>query len=115
VAHRSGRRRLTLLRGSGAIALGDVVDPLVTELDAARQRKGCAATPAAAPGAPADARRGLVARCGPADASVLAALGGEADSGPRSATGCQRRRLRPPRHVDRLIRDRYALPTIAID
>jgi hypothetical protein len=113
--------RLTLLRGSGAIALGDVVDPRVAELDGAR---------AHAKGLRGDARRQILERLRALDSALvgavrarldpqaLAALDGEAESElkafrdrmPEEAYAAARAAC-----VERLIRDRHALPTIALE
>jgi hypothetical protein len=113
--------RLTLLRASGGMTLGEVVDPMVAELDAARQT---------AKGLRGESRRVLLDRLRALDGALLAAvrmrieggtltaLGEEADSELRSF----RDRMPADAYaaarvacVDRLIRDRYALPSVALE
>ena len=113
--------RLTLLRGSGAIALGDVVDPLVAEIDASRQH---------VKGLRGDARRQLLDRLrtldaalvaavrAKLDASALATLEGEAGSELKAFRDRMPAEAFAAAHtacVDRLIRDRYSLPAIALE
>ena len=113
--------RLTALRASSGANLGDVVDPLVTELDAAR---------AGAKGLRGDARRQLLERLQAldlrlltatrerVDAATLAGLATEADAEltpfrdrmPADAYARARAAC-----VDRLIRDRFALPVVAFE
>jgi hypothetical protein len=113
--------RLTALRASSGANLGDVVDPLVAEVDAAR---------AGAKGLRGDARRQLVDRLSALDArlltaarerldaSTLAELAAEAD------TELAPFRTRMPADayarahaacIDRLIRDRLSLPVVAFE
>jgi hypothetical protein len=113
--------RLTLLRGSGTFALGEAVDPLVTELDAAR---------AHAKGLRGDARRQLLERLRALDAGLVAAVRARVDPQALAALDAEAvSELRAFRDrmpveafaaaraacVDRLIRDRYSLPTISLE
>jgi hypothetical protein len=113
--------RLTILRGSGGLALGDVVDPLVAEIDAAKT---------GAKGLRGEPRRQLVERLrvldallidgvrARVDAATLSALAAEADAElhafrdrmPAEAYAAARSAC-----VDRLLRDRYALPVVALE
>jgi hypothetical protein len=113
--------RLTVLRASGGAVLGDLVDPLVAELDAAR---------AGAKGLRGEARREFLDRLGALDARLLASvrerveaatltgLAAEADAElvpfrdrmPADAYGRARDAC-----IDRLIRDRFSLPVVAFE
>ncbi len=86
--------RLTLLRASGALVLGDVVDPMVAELDAARQT---------AKGLRGDARRALLERLRALDAALVTAVRDRLDAGP----ACRPRR-RGRRRIARLSRSHAA-------
>jgi hypothetical protein len=112
--------RLTALRSSGA-ALGDVVDPLIAELDAAN---------ASAKGLRGEARRQLVARLQALDAALLSAVRGRLDPPTLSALGAEadtelapfRSRMAADAYdraraacVDRLVRDRFSLPVVAFE
>ena len=113
--------RLTALRGSGGLALGDVVDPMVAELDAARQT---------AKGLRGDARRALLDRLRTLDAALVTAVRDRLDAGTRTGLAGEaddelrafRDRMPPEAYadaraacVDRLIRDRYGLPVVALE
>ena len=113
--------RLTLLRASGGLALSDIVDPLVAELDAARQ---------GAKGLRGEARRALLERLRSLDAELVAAVRGrlEADVHTRLAEEAdaelQAFRDRMPAEayagartacIDRLVRDRYGLPVVTLE
>jgi hypothetical protein len=113
--------RLTALRASSGANLGDVADPLVTELDAAR---------AAAKGLRGDARRQLLERLQVLDARLLTAARERVDAATLAGLGTEanselapfRDRMPPDAYarahdacVDRLIRDRLALPVIAFE
>jgi hypothetical protein len=112
--------RLTALRGSGA-NLGDVVDPIVTEVDAAR---------GGAKGLRGDARRQLLDRLQSLDARLLTATRERVDAGTLAGLATEAdAELAPFRDrmpaeayarahtacVDRLIRDRFTLPVIAFE
>jgi hypothetical protein len=113
--------RLTVLRAGGGLSLADVVDPIVTELDTARQ---------GAKGLRGDARKQVVERLRTLDASLLTAVRGRLDSATVAAIGADadselrafRDRMPPEAFasartacVDRLIRERYLLPTITLE
>jgi len=113
--------RLTVLRGSGGLVLSDVVDPMVAELDAARQT---------AKGLRGEARRVLLERLRALDAALVAAVRDRLDAGTRAGLTEEaddelrafRDRMPPDAYadalaacVDRLIRDRYGLPVVALE
>jgi hypothetical protein len=113
--------RLTLLRGSGGLPLSDVVDPMVTELEAARL---------ASKGVRGEARRALLDRLRALDAALVSAARDRlpADTlagltaGAESELRAFRDRMPADAYdtarsacVDRLIRDRYSLPTLALE
>jgi hypothetical protein len=113
--------RLTALRASGGANLGDVVDPLVTELDAAR---------AGAKGLRGDARRHLLERLQALDAGLLSATRERVDAATLAGFATEAdSELAPFRDrmpadayararaacVDRLIRDRFSLPVVAFE
>ena len=113
--------RLTALRASGGLELGEVVDPVVSELDGVR---------AGAKGLRGEARRRLLDRLraldvqlleatrSRVDAPTLAALGAEAeaelaafrDRMPAAAYAGAREAC-----LDRLLRDRFKLPVVALE
>jgi hypothetical protein len=112
--------RLTALRGSSA-NLGEVVDPIVAEVDAAR---------GGAKGLRGDARRQLLDRLQALDARLLAATRERVDAVSLSGLATEAdAELAPFRDrmpaeayarahaacVDRLIRDRFTLPVIAFE
>jgi hypothetical protein len=112
--------RLTALRGSSA-NLGEVVDPIVAEVDAAR---------AGAKGLRGDARRQLLDRLRALDARLLAATRERVDAVSLAGLATEAdAELAPFRDrmpaeayarahaacVDRLIRDRFTLPVIAFE
>jgi hypothetical protein len=113
--------RLTALRASSGANLGDVVDPLVTELDAAR---------AGAKGLRGDARRHLLERLQALDARLLTATRERVDAATLAGLATEAdAELAPFRDrmpaaaygrahtacIDRLIRDRFSLPVIAFE
>jgi hypothetical protein len=113
--------RLTALRASSGANLGDLVDPLVMELDAAR---------AGAKGLRGDARRGLLDRLQLLDRQLLAATRERVDAATLQALATEAdAELAPFRDrmpadayarahtasIDRLIRDRFSLPVIAFE
>jgi hypothetical protein len=113
--------RLTLLRASSGASLGDVVDPLVAELDAVR---------AGAKGLRGDARRALLTRLHALDAHLLTAARERVDAATLDELGTEadaeltpfRDRMPPDAYarahkacVDRLIRDRLSLPVVSFD
>jgi hypothetical protein len=113
--------RLTALRASGGLPLGDVVDALVTELDGAR---------AAAKGLRGEARQALLDRLRALDSELLAAVRARLDAETMMAISAEATvelagfRDRMPVEafaaaqdagVERLIRDRYRLPVIGLD
>ena len=113
--------RLTAMRASSGANLGDLVDPLVTELDAAR---------AGAKGLRGDARRVLLDRLQVLDSQLLAATRDRVDAATREALAAEAdAELAPFRDrmpadayarartasIDRLIRDRFSLPVIAFE
>jgi hypothetical protein len=113
--------RLTALRASGGANLGDVVDPLVTELDAAR---------AAAKGLRGEARRQFLDRLRALDADLLDATRARVDAPTLAGLAAEAdTELAPFRDrmpteaygrahaacIDRLIRDRFSLPVIAFE
>jgi hypothetical protein len=113
--------RLTAMRASGAANLGDVVDAMVPELDAAKS---------SAKGLRGDPRRHLIERLQILDAQLLAAvrahldaptiagLTAEADAElapfrdrmPQDAYGRAQQAC-----IDRLVRDRLSLPVVAFE
>jgi hypothetical protein len=112
--------RLTALRGSSA-NLGEVVDPIVAEVDAAR---------GGAKGLRGDARRQLLDRLQALDARLLAATRERVDAVSLAGLATEAdAELAPFRDrmpaeayarahaacVDRLIRDRFTLPVIAFE
>jgi hypothetical protein len=113
--------RLTLLRASDRLALADVVDPMVAELDVARQ---------SAKGLRGDARRVLLDRLRTLDESLVTAVRNRIEAGTREGLAeaadeelrAFRDRMPPEAYanaraacVDRLIRDRYGLPIVALE
>jgi hypothetical protein len=113
--------RLTVLRGGGGLPLADVVDPMVAELDAARPD---------AKGVRGDARRRIVERLRALDAALVGAVRARLDTATLAGLGVDaeselrafRDRMPPEAFeaaraacVDRLIRDRYSLPTVAME
>jgi len=113
--------RLTVLRASGGLSLADAVDPLVTELDALR---------GSARGVRGDARRRLIDRLRVLDAQLLETVRARVDAATLTALAAEAdAELRPFRErmaedayasasaacVDRLIRDRFAVPVVAFD
>jgi hypothetical protein len=112
---------LTALRANGGANLGDVVDPLVTELDAAR---------AGAKGLRGDARRQLLDRLQLLDAQLLAATRAHVDAEALKGLAAEAdTELAPFRDrmpadayarahaacIDRLVRDRFSLPVVAFE
>ena len=112
---------LTALRASSGANLGEVVDPLVTELDAAR---------AGAKGLRGDARRQLLERLQALDARLLTATRERVDAATLAGLATEAdAELAPFRDrmpaeaygrahtawLDRLIRDRFSLPVIAFE
>lgn len=113
--------RLTALRGSTGANMGDFVDPLVAELDAAR---------AGARGLRGEARQRLLDRLQALDAQMLSSarerldpaalreLGTDADAElapfrdrmPPEAYGHARQAC-----IDRLVRDRFSLPVVTLE
>ena len=113
--------RLTLLRAGNGAGLGDVVDPLVAELDAAH---------AGAKGLRGDARRVLLTRLQTLDANLLTAARERVDPNTLAGLATEadaelapfRDRMPPEAYarahtacIDRLIRDRLSLPVIAYE
>jgi hypothetical protein len=113
--------RLTVLRAGGGLSLAEVVDPMVTELDASRQE---------AKGLRGDARKRVLERLRALDVVLLAAVRGRLDATTLAGIGADaeselrafRDRMPPDAFeaarvacVDRLIRERYSLPTIALE
>jgi len=113
--------RLTALRASSGANLGDLVDPLVAELDAAR---------AGAKGLRGDARRMLVDRLQLLDSQLLASTRARVDAATFKALATEadgelapfRDRMPADAYarahascIDRLVRDRFSLPVIAFD
>jgi hypothetical protein len=113
--------RLTLLRASSGPSLGDVVDPLVAELDAAR---------AGAKGLRGDARRVLLTRLHALDAHLLTAARERVDAATLDGLATEadaelapfRDRMPPDAYarahmacIDRLIRDRLSLPVVSFE
>jgi hypothetical protein len=113
--------RLSALRAGADRTLDDVLDAIVRELDAARASAGRLRR---------DARQALVARLAQldvellaaarsrSDPSALAALGAEADSELAPFRSRMSSEVFDQSHraaVDRLIRERYRLPTLTFD
>ncbi|HZI82153.1 MAG TPA: hypothetical protein VFD69_21700 [Vicinamibacterales bacterium] len=113
--------RLTALRASSGANLGEVVDPLVAEVDAAR---------ATAKGLRGDARRHLLDRLQALDARLLTATREGLDAATLTGLGAEadaelaafRDRMPPDAYgrareacIDRLIRDRFSLPVVAFE
>jgi hypothetical protein len=113
--------RLTALRASGAANLGDVVDVLVAEIDGARS---------GAKGLRGEARRQLLDRLRAMDAQLLASMRERLDAATLAGlTAEAAAELAPFRDrmpadaysraeaacIDRLVRDRFALPVVAFE
>jgi hypothetical protein len=113
--------RLTVLRAGGGLPLGEVVDPLVAELDAAR---------GTAKGLRGEPRRELLERLRAMDGSLLAAVRSRLDRATLASLGDEadtelaafRDRMPADAYasarlacIDRLLRDRYGVPVIALD
>jgi hypothetical protein len=113
--------RLTTLRGSTAANLGDLVDPLVAELDAAR---------AGAKGLRGEARQRLLGRLQALDTQLLAAARERLDAAALHELGTDadaelapfRDRMPPDAYgqarqacIDRLVRDRFSLPVVTFE
>jgi hypothetical protein len=113
--------RLTALRASSGANLGDLVDPLVAEIDAARS---------SAKGLRGEARRQLLDRLQALDASLLARVRERVDAARLAGLSAEadaelapfRDRMPPDAYarahaacIDRLVRDRFALPVVAFE
>ena len=113
--------RLTALRGSTGANLGDLVDPLVAELDAAR---------AGARGLRGEARQRLLDRLQALDAQMLSAVRERLDPAALGELGTDadaelapfRDRMPPEAYgharlacIDRLVRDRFSLPVVTFE
>lgn len=113
--------RLTALRASGGANLGDVVDAMVPELDAAKS---------SAKGLRGDARRQMIERLQALDAQLLASVRDRLDAATLAGLTAEadaelapfRDRMPPDAYaraqtacVDRLVRDRFSLPTVAFE
>ena len=113
--------RLTALRGSSGANLGDLVDRLVAELDAAK---------AGAKGLRGEARQTLLGRLQALDTQLLSAARERLDAAALHELGTDadtelapfRDRMPPEayRHarqacIDRLVRDRFSLPVVAFE
>jgi len=113
--------RLTALRASGGLELGEVVDPVVSELDGVR---------AGAKGLRGEARRQLLDRLRALDAQLLQATRSRVDVPTLAALGVEAEaelaafRDRMPAEayagaleacLDRLLRDRFKLPVVALE
>lgn len=113
--------RLTALRASGGANLGDVVDPLVAEIDAARS---------GAKGLRGEARRQLLNRLQALDTELLTVARERVDTATLDGLATEadaelapfRDRMPPDAYarahtacIDRLIRDRLSLPVVAFE
>ena len=113
--------RLTALRGSIGPNLGDLVDPIVAELDAAK---------AGAKGLRGEARQRLLDRLQALDAHLLSAARERLDAAALRELGTEadvelapfRDRMPPEAYggarqacIDRLVRDRLSLPIVAFE
>jgi hypothetical protein len=113
--------RLTALRASGGLELGEVVDPVVSELDGVR---------AGAKGLRGEARRQLLDRLRTLDAHLLQATRSRVDGPTLAALGVEaeaelaafRERMPAAAYagareacLDRLLRDRFKLPVVALE